>query len=711
MARIINSPGVQITEKDLSLRTQLPVGTNITVPGFASQGPVSEPLLITSTSELEAIYGVPTTPAEKYFYYSCKEVLNSPGILTTLRLPYGEGNGSAFSSGYSGLFYPMLSAGTSTDSVSAWEIGTPTHASLTPAQYEKISQGNFEWTGSSTGSVTLGADIEIDAGFFILNDLQSVLNEIGEGYYVGFADNLAVQGDSPNFDSVLGVKSLTAVGGGYSTLATADDTSRVDFALSATKLDSDRGVNSLSETLEKVGFIGFETNEYQDHLSLGVFKIRRSTSDATLLTLATSEKYLGSFDYNRKKVSPSGGILENSFIETLVNEASPTIKMAVNPSVSKDFDWTAGASTVPTSRVVVTDGAKALYPLGVYTPDTRSNDITKIIGNVPAKLDKSLRTLETIEDSTVDIIIDCGLSTIYTVTNNLALTNFNDETYVGPISGTLVEDWRAVANEFINFAENSRRDCMTIIDPPRGIFITGKDQKVIDAEDSTFSEDIYKPLREVASYETNYAAIYANWVKVNDLYSNRRLWMPFSGYAAAVYARNDAAANTWAAPAGMNRGMFNVLDIAFNPNQKQRDRLYEISVNPVVFFSAEGFVVYGQKTLQTKPTAFDRVNVRRLFLTLERAVQRTMKYFVFEPNTDFTRSRIRNTITPVFEYAKNTEGVYDYLIVCDERNNTPDSIDNNELIVDIYLKPVRTAEFILVNFIATRTGQNFSELI
>jgi phage tail sheath protein FI len=100
-----------------------------------------------------------------------------------------------------------------------------------------------------------------------------------------------------------------------------------------------------------------------------------------------------------------------------------------------------------------------------------------------------------------------------------------------------------------------------------------------------------------------------------------------------------------------------------------------------------------------------------LFLALEKSVQRSLRYFVFEPNTEFTRTRLRNTITPVFELAKNTEGVYDYLIVCDERNNTPDSIDRNELSVDIYIKPVRAAEFILVNFIATRTGQNFQELI
>lgn len=130
-----------------------------------------------------------------------------------------------------------------------------------------------------------------------------------------------------------------------------------------------------------------------------------------------------------------------------------------------------------------------------------------------------------------------------------------------------------------------------------------------------------------------------------------------------------------------------------------------------MLFPGSGFVIYGQKTLQSIPSAFDRINVRRLFLTLERATQNALKSFVFEPNTDFTRTRLRNTISPVFDLAKSTQGVYDYVIVCDERNNTPDVIDRNELAVDIYIKPVKAAEFILVNFIATKTGQNFQELI
>jgi phage tail sheath protein FI len=168
----------------------------------------------------------------------------------------------------------------------------------------------------------------------------------------------------------------------------------------------------------------------------------------------------------------------------------------------------------------------------------------------------------------------------------------------------------------------------------------------------------------------------------------------------------------WYAPAGLNRGILrDVVDIGINPSQKQRDLLYKNGVNPTVFWPSDGYVVWGQKTLQRKPSAFDRINVRRLFLWMEKAVLAITRYFVFEQNTLFTRERVKAAIAPILDFAKNNEGVYDYMIVCDERNNTPDVIDRNELVVDIYVKPVRVAEFILVNFVATRTGQSFEEVL
>ena len=261
--------------------------------------------------------------------------------------------------------------------------------------------------------------------------------------------------------------------------------------------------------------------------------------------------------------------------------------------------------------------------------------------------------------------------------------------------------------------DDARRDFMIISDPITNIFVQGNSSKIADRQGNTINRNIYWPLKNLYSkYNTSYIATYANCVKINDITSGIQTWIPFSGYAASIMANTDADFEPWYAPAGFTRGVVtNALDLGIYPRQKERDSLYKASLNPVAFFPSEGFVVYGQKTLLKRPSAFDRINVRRLFINLEKITRDTLKFFVFEPNTLLTRTRVLNTLTPIFENAKNTEGLYDYLIICDERNNTPEIIDQNELVVDIYLKPVRTAEFILANFYATRTNVDFQEIV
>jgi len=721
--RIIQSPGVQITEKDLSLRASMPTGTTILVTGFANQGPVSEPIMITSIAEFESVYGTPTTAAERYFYYTCKETLNSPCVLTTLRLPYGTGGGSDTGVVHTALFYPMASADVTDPTLGTfveWTIGEPTAFNLTDEEYDIAQTGNINWgdLADSGGSASVSVDTNsvnvFNAGFVVLNDIRAVVNEMSEGYYFGLTDNKAVlSSTSPDFDSIRSINTITGTDPStFLPILQQLPEERLDFALSATSAQSEQGVSSVSEALEKVGFVGFETDYFRDHVSVGLFKVRRSILDSAYLTVGTTERYLGSFDFNRKQANQSGGKLVNSFIEDIINTSSPTFKFYINPTLSKEYVWSSQNSSSPIARITVADNAKALYPVGTYSPDTRSAEETKIIGSIPLKLDRSLRTLEAIDDITLDIIVDGGLSTIYATTQSSGKLSFNDEQFFAdPQAPGLLEDWAEITNKIVNFAQNVRKDCFAIIDPLRQTLVNGKDTKTIDLKTKTFTQDIYTPLRKQASIESSYATMYANWVKITDMFTQRKMWLPFSGYAAAIMAKADAALAPWSAPAGLTRGTFLAIDIAFNPNQKQRDRLYEIGVNPVVFFNGDGFVVMGQKTLQKKPSAFDRINVRRLFLFLERAVQRTVKYYVFEPNTAFTRSSLVTVITPIFEYAKSTDGLYDYLIVADDRNNTPSTIDENELIVDIYIKPVRTAEFILVNFVATRTNQNFTELM
>lgn len=376
----------------------------------------------------------------------------------------------------------------------------------------------------------------------------------------------------------------------------------------------------------------------------------------------------------------------------------------------------------------------SLFAVGNYKK-TNSQNVT--VGNIPSKLERIFELVDNHELYPLDVVCDAGLSTIFVGTSGGTLSGFDDEkeflldgtspstenlytTQIIESPGDTIKNYRFVMNSFINFTQNKRKDCLYIADPLRYIFVQGKNSKTLDQPNPTdltskknFSQHIYWPLRHLfGSANSSYACTYANWVSVFDSNLGRGTWQPFSGFAAAMLARTDANFFPWVAPAGFTRGVLsNAADIAVYPKQKHRDQLYKINLNPIANFPNDGFVVFGQKTLQSKPSAFDRINVRRLFLYLEKATRATVKYFVFEPNTLFTRTQVVNVLTPIFENAKNTDGMYDYLIICDERNNTPDVIDQNELVVDIYIKPVRAAEFILVNFYATRTGQDFNELV
>lgn len=765
MARSINSPGIQITESDLSTYQNIVGGTNVFITGFAPAGPTDETILVSTISEFEQIYGEPQTPAEKYFYYSAKEVLNSNASLLTTRLPYGSGTGEGFSDSYSALLYPMAS---SVDG-SGFIIGRPTHITFNESVYNDLIQNNFTWapittgTGtpftttqtaassrtattstsaavlaqiqavdptpntwslevsstnvtfnfqvtlssttfpSSVGSYTFGT---MDAGIVVLNSAKTAINEQYEGYYISLADNKEVTPET-DFAAVNRVISLSG-----SSLYGQVPTSRLGFALSGSYAARDTA-DSISEQIESIPTFNFGLSSYKDSLILTIFKIRNSTYQDNTLTYGLVESYIGSL--NSKRQSGLGGSNSSFYLETLVNNSSPNIKLLVNPNISDKTDWAGFSSPVsPTKGVTVNTETKALYPAGVYTP-TFTFENTKVIGSIQQKLERALNLISTPETILIDVVADAGLSTIAA---NLSSEGFyDDEKYIttsqltNENSETIVR-WKNIFNTFNNFAQNTRKDCVFVSDALRQIFVNGN-IKTLDIKTNNFTTNIYTPLKNlISNVDTNYAAIYANWVRTNDVFTDQQIWLPNSGYVAAAYARSDAATQPWFAPAGISRGVLsNITDIAFNPNQKQRDFLYQLSINPLVTFPGTGFVMYGQKTLQNKPSAFDRINVRRLFLTLERAVQNALRVFVFEPNTDFTRTRLRNTITPIFELAKNTQGLYDYLIVCDQRNNTPDSIDRNELNVDIYLKPVRTAEFILVNFIATRTGQDFNELI
>ena len=778
--RTINSPGVEIRESDLSFTTPTAAGTNVYVTGFAQQGPIDEVLLITTKQELVQIYGPPTNAAERYFHYTLAELLNSPATVYAGRLPYGPSTGDGFGSKYSALAYSVSSVTAdatgkleSTTTLSntgsgLYVVGAPSHFELTESQYLQLLDGSgLTWNNDSRAASvapTSFSDIG-NAGFIVLNKTQLANNDGFEGTYVGVLDN--TQNPATPFNAISGVNVLTAAAdnvapGSYTSLPT----STLTFDLTSSQTDGSG--QSISRVMENLTDYDLDGRTYDDFIQFGVFKLRKSiyANEATKLDYVLTDIVAGSINANRTQLNPNGGADVTAFVG---NQDSQNIKVLVNDNISNRLLGSNGLDSLgrpiqklktkgglrnataantgfaayPPTAASGSAGALAglakipntadLFPLGQFTNQTVT---TKILGDIPSKLERSLDNIKNDEVYNIDIVAEAGLGTINAIMSADTVNPYyyDDEAYSGniktavealrtqsDISGTaltLRNNYSTIFNKFEKFVKppyegGDRGDCIFIADPIRQIVIKGENTKPLSDKTKNFQTEIYWPIRHQFENEnTSYATVYGNWMAVADSYSGKQCWVPSSGFAAAAMARTDAIAFPWFAPAGFTRGLVSFAnDIAVNPNQKQRDELYKANINPIAQFPGSGIVIFGQKTLQKKPSAFDRINVRRLFLSLERPTKQLARQFVFEQNSEFTRTRLVNALTPLFERAKNNEGVYDYLIVCDERNNTPAVIDANELVVDIYLKPTRTAEFILVNFYATRTDANFQELV
>lgn len=728
MAEItLSSPGVQINEEDISIISRPSGSTDVLVTGFADQGPTEDIVNITSLSEFEQVYGTPKNAAERYFYHTAKQLLlTSPANLLVSRVPYGSGAGEGYANTYSALIYQLSANAPTYEAATSFQLKQPVSLLISEAEYKKLSENDITWSSTYSDDQTISTFSDIGkAGLVVLNSSKTTVNNLFEGYYVSLTDNSEIN-PSTDFNAVTALRAANGLNGALQTFTTIP-TSRLAFTL--TQSYSSFGGTSISKVIENYPKdYNFDGNAFRDSLVLMVFKIRTSqyNQDTVTLDYSLTEGYTGSLYERRTQNNPNGGPANSFFLDTVVNKSSNLIKTFTNPYVSTRGSWLS-SNGEPAKTVRVSSGAKNLYSTGVYASDTDYK--AKDIGELPLKLQRILRKLENDDTINVDIVAEAGLGTIWASTkyrNSIETTDQGvfDEDYNVTLSGLLSKDntlptgqvyqaYTDIVNQFVVFADKTKKDHLFIADPLRHIFIQGENSKTSEKVDYVFSNDIYWPLKNLFGFiQSSYVATYGNWVSTNDPFTDKNVWVPSSGHAAAVMASTSQESYPWIAPAGFSRGsLTNVNDLGVNPTQKQRDLLYKININPIAFFKNDGYVIFGQKTLYRQPSAFDRINVRRLFLVLEKQTQSLLKYFVFEQNSFATRNRLKGALIPLFDQAKLNDGLYDYQLVCDERNNTPAVIDNNELRISIYIKPVRTAEYILADFIATRTGIDFSELI
>ena len=257
-----------------------------------------------------------------------------------------------------------------------------------------------------------------------------------------------------------------------------------------------------------------------------------------------------------------------------------------------------------------------------------------------------------------------------------------------------------VAASLINTAE-TRKDVMVFLSPTKA--------SVVDNAGAESSAIIsYRDSLTSSSYAVMDSGYKYQYDKYNDVYR----YVPLNGDIAGVCARTDLERDPWYSPGGLNRGVIrSAIKLSWNPTKAERDNLYVKGINPVVTFQGEGTVLFGDKTLLSKPSVFDRINVRRLFIVLEKTVSRAARSSLFEFNDQFTRAQFVNLVEPYLREVQGRRGITDFRVVCDESNNTPEVIDRNEFVGDIYIKPARSVNFIQLNFVAVRTGVAFDEIV
>jgi hypothetical protein len=709
------SPGVDVNEIDL---TNVIPAVSTSIGGFAGPfrwGPVEETQLVSSEKELASVFGTPnafyaesfftassflkygnslkavrTTSSQLLNAVSGSVVVNTGGIASvSLANPLAVGLTSDVSLTVNGTgTNAALSAGYTVDSVTINTEGSD-FDSLAIIEGETLT---VDLGGGSVVTLLVGAvDLVEDPNTIVLtvsssDTITSIPASVTDLPTINVEDSPAVALNDLTVDLTFAVSSVVV------------DTAGADYALASTTI-------SVNDT-EVTAAGNYTLVEATDNVSNGLL-IKNETHFESGITLQGNlyARYAGTLGnsiqvdvfntegFNAGRVLIDDGNGNQVRTEPLTDAFDGAPEANEYHIIITDSDGglteTAGTILETWAFVGTTEGAKKEDGSNNYYVDLINQNSNYIyVGSAVAAGTHSF-TQGTDQTSVVEGDITSGIdlfSDAETVDVNL-LFAYNDDNS----SDTIAEHLIATAK--------ARKDIVAFCSPP--------------IEDSTGNA----PLTDVKEWcdgitTTSYAVLDSTAIYTYNKYADKYIWIPACGHIAGLCANTDDVAEPWFSPAGYNRGqLLGATKLAYNPKQADRDELYKSRINPIVSFPGQGTLLFGDKTAQSKPSAFDRINVRRLFIVLEKAIATAAKYQLFELNDEFTRSMFRNMTEPFLRDVKGRRGVTDFLVVCDETNNTGQVIDANRFVADIYIKPARSINFITLNFIATRTGVEFSEIV
>ena len=680
MAETLISPGVLARENDQSQITQGPREYGAAIIGPSIKGPVEVPTVVTSYSEYLAIFGGSVTSGSQQYSYLNQIAANNyfrqggnSLLVTRVVSSSGDWDGASSTSIFNNVSTGVIGAltsSTATLSVNSFNITGSTGAEVTGAT-QTATSGNgsgltltFQLANASATSSIAGATVSVTDG--------------GSGY---------ADGDTVTFSS----SSLGATKGAGTDLIVTLGSNNIVNASALTIKTISKGSNLNNSGSESTGntlVSGSDDNIRWEissaNTSSGVFSlvVRKGNDKRTNKSILET--------WNNLSLDPKAP----NYVEAVIGN-SYYDSISTDPTTGESYLREYGNYVNKSKYIYVSSVA---YP----TPDYFDNNGTakaEFTGSIPVVGSGSFQN---------------GTGDLFPASSD---AKFNENITANDIQGVTADDYTATiallgnkddynfnvlaapglihqlhstqVNSLVTTAE-SRQDCLAIVDL------------------NSYNANVGAVTSRASSFDSSYAAAYWPWLQTVDPNTGRTVWCPASTFIPGVYAYTDASSDPWFAPAGLTRGgLGQVIKAERKLTSGNRDSLYEANVNPIATFPQTGVVVFGQKTLQKKSTALDRVNVRRLLIALKGYISQVADNLVFEQNTLATRNNFLGQVNPYLESVQQRQGLYAFKVVMDDSNNTPDVIDRNELVGQIYLQPTKTAEFIILDFNVLPTGATF----
>jgi len=695
---VLVSPGVNVSEVDLTTVVPSVSTSAAAFAGVFRWGPVGERVLISNENQLVARFGKPTS-------------LNPETFLTA----------ASFLS-YSSALFVVRAANTTTGDANSALNAVANTAAVTVANNVVKNQIDYDARASFESGVLYVAKYPGDLG----NSLRvSICDSVN-----AYSSTLDLAGPQ-SANNITGAFNISI---GSNTATLSFDSDNIDAAAN-TYANTIAAALSVGDAI-KVGNSAIGTQ----YLTISAIGTPAVSSNLATFTVSFLDKYTLSTDYVANTT-----VNGNNTVVGVYRFWEHHGLVSAAPTISQFVSEVGNTSAIDTVHVVVTDKAGKLSGvpgqiLEVYqglsratdakTADGSSNYYKTVINNRSTNIwwatDRTGATSATAtnvatssnekpvridfaggQDGYTESSVTLGvLASAYDLFKPTDTVNIGLIIAGKPVGGSTTINSQTVtgfqlANYLIDNIATTRKDCIVFASPPDAL---------ITSNSGAEAQSIVNWRGAVT--DTSYAVLDTGYKYMYDRYNDVYRYIPLNGDIAGLCARTDQTNDAWFSPAGLSRGQIkNVVKLRFNPTQTERDLLYTNAVNPVVSFAGQGTILYGDKTATSKPSQFNRINIRRLFIVLEKTIAEVAKTTLFEFNDDFTRTQFRNIINPFLRDVQGRRGITDFLVICDATNNTPEVIDRNEFSGDIYIKPTRSINFIQLNFVAVRTGVEFNTII